>query len=102
MWVSDPARGVCRFIWEQEEPGPVWLEFAFLGGIEQRVRMKRVGRRWEAEIRKQSGWLRYGFRTASGIRPDRHPATIRDALGRHLSFAVLTMGSSPRTAEKPA
>ncbi|MCW5560233.1 MAG: hypothetical protein KIT22_20635 [Verrucomicrobiae bacterium] len=100
--MSDPSRGVCRFIWEQEDPGPVWLEFAFLGGAEQRVRMKRVGGRWVAEIRRQSGWIRYGFRTASGIRPDRHPATVRDALGRRLSFAVLTPSVPRRSPEKPA
>lgn len=93
MLIWDRARGVCRVVWDCMDSGPVWLEFAFLGGTEQRVPMIRVEGCWVAEIPGRSGWLRYGFRTPVGLRPDNHRATVRDHLGRRLSFAVISQSA---------
>lgn len=96
MLIWDRTRGVCRVVWDREDSGPVWLEFAYLGGSEQHVPMYRVEGCWVAEIPGQTGWLRYGFRTPVGLHPDNHRATVRDHLGRRLSFAVISQ-SAPTT-----
>jgi hypothetical protein len=92
--VAGTIRGWCRIIWEDDDPGPVWLEIALLGYPQQDVPMRRVDGAWQVEVAPGPGWVRYAFLTHSGRRSDRHRGTVRDLSGRRFSFAVVPQSTA--------